>query len=188
MSMSRRTTLSALAGIAACATRAGAATDPGLAWQFKMTAIDDGMLDFATLRGKVLLVVNTASYCGYTPQYKQLEALHRALSPKGFAVVGIPSQDFGQEKGSNAEVAQFCELTYGVEFPMAGLSKVTGSQAAPFYKWVRAQTGWEPKWNFYKVLISRQGTILGTYGSDVLPDTGPLRDAIDKAVAAPAVS
>jgi glutathione peroxidase len=71
---------------------------------------------------------------------------------------------------------------------MAGLSKVTGSKAAPFYQWVRAQTGWEPKWNFYKVLISRQGTILGTYSSDVLPDTGPLRAAIDKAVAAPAVS
>jgi glutathione peroxidase len=183
MNITRRTAVA----MTAAATMA-AAPDPGPAWQFKMTAIDDGTLDFATLRGKVLLVVNTASYCGYTPQYKQLEALHRELSPKGFAVVGIPSQDFGQEKGSNAEVAQFCELTYGVEFPMAGLSKVTGSQAAPFYKWVRAQTGWEPKWNFYKVLISRQGSIVGTYSSDVLPDTGPLRDAIDKALAAPAVS
>ncbi len=183
MGISRRAALTG-AGV----LLAAAAPDPGPAWQFKMTAIDEGTLDFASLRGKVLLVVNTASYCGYTPQYKQLEALHRDLSPRGFAVVGIPSQDFGQEKGSNAEVAQFCELTYGVDFPMAGLSHVTGSKAAPFYQWVRAQTRWEPKWNFYKVLIGRDGAIAGTYASDDLPDQGRLRQAIDKAVAAPAVS
>ncbi len=183
MGISRR---AALAG--AGVLLSAAAPDPGPAWQFKMTAIDEGTLDFASLRGKVLLVVNTASYCGYTPQYKQLEALHRDLSPRGFAVVGIPSQDFGQEKGSNAEVAQFCELTYGVDFPMAGLSHVTGSKAVPFYQWVRAQTRWEPKWNFYKVLIGRDGGIVGTYASDDLPDAGRLRQAIDKAVAAPAVS
>ena len=183
MDITRRTTIA----IAASATLA-AAPAPGPAWQFKMTAIDDGTLDFATLRGKVLLVVNTASYCGYTPQYKQLEAIHRELSPKGFAVVGIPSQDFGQEKGSNAEVAQFCELTYGVEFPMAGLSHVIGRDAAPFYKWVRDQVRWEPQWNFYKVLIARDGSLLGTYSSDDLPDSGKLRQAIDKALAAPPVS
>ena len=180
MDITRRATLAA-----AALSAVAAAPDPGPAWQFKMTAIDDGTLDFSTLRGNVLLVVNTASYCGYTPQYKQLEALHRDLSHQGFAVVGIPSQDFGQEKGSNAEVAQFCELTYGVEFPMAGLSHVTGANAAPFYQWVRAQTNWEPHWNFYKVLIGRDGAILGTYSSDDLPDTGKLRQAINKAIAVP---
>ncbi len=180
MDITRRATLAA-----AAMSAVAAAPDPGPAWQFKMTSIDEGTLDFASLRGQVLLVVNTASYCGYTPQYKQLEALHRGLSPRGFAVVGIPSQDFGQEKGTNAEVAQFCELTYGVEFPMSGLSHVIGSGAAPFYKWVRGQTGWEPRWNFYKVLIGRNGAILGTYASDDLPDTGQLRQAIDRAVATP---
>ena len=179
MQITRRAALSA-----ALMTMA-AAPDPGPAWQFKMTSIDEGTLDFSSLRGKVLLVVNTASYCGYTPQYKQLEALHRTLSPKGFSVVGIPSQDFGQEKGTNAEVAQFCELTYGVDFPMAGLSHVKGAQAVPFYRWVRAQTRWEPQWNFYKVLVGRDGTILGTFSSDDMPDAGRLRAAIDKAVATP---
>ncbi len=176
MDFSRRTLLAAPLAMAA-------APAPGDIYQFKMTAIDEGTLDFATLRGKVLLVVNTASYCGYTPQYKQLEAVHRTLSPKGFSVVGIPSQDFGQEKGSNAEVAQFCELTYGVDFPMAGLSHVKGAAAVPFYRWVRTQTRWEPQWNFYKVLVARDGSILGTYSANDLPDSGPLRTAIDKAVA-----
>ena len=184
MGVTRRMALAAAGALAA----GGAAPDSGRAWQFKMPSIDDGTLDFAEFRGKVLLVVNTASYCGYTPQYKQLESLHRDLSPRGFAVVGIPSQDFGQEKASNAEVAQFCELTYGVDFPMAGLSHVTGGTAAPFYRWVRAQTRWEPKWNFYKVLVGRDGAIAGTYSSDDLPDGGRLRQAIDKAVAAPPVS
>ena len=182
--ISRRHALAALAVPALMA----AGQSPGDAWQFKMTSIDDGSLDFAAFKGKVMLVVNTASYCGYTPQYKQLEALHRSLGPKGFAVIGVPSQDFGQEKGSNAEVAQFCELTYGVDFPMAGLSHVKGAQAVPFYRWVRTQTRWEPQWNFFKVMIGRDGTILGTYGSDDLPDQGRLRDAIDKAVAAPGIS
>ncbi len=191
MSITRRTTLgsalavTALAGIAggsgARAADAGSA-GPGLAWQFKMTSIDEGALDFADYRGKVLLVVNTASFCGYTPQYTQLEALHRELGPRGFAVIGIPSQDFGQEKDSNGAVKEFCELTYGVDFPMSGISHVRGREAAPFYRWVRDQTKWEPKWNFYKVLVGRDGTVLGTYSSDDTPDQGKLHVAIDDAV------
>ena len=130
----------ALAGLAVIA----AAPAPALAWDFEFPSIDGGALDLADLRGRVLLVVNTASFCGYTSQFTQLEAAHRRLSPRGFAVVGVPSQDFGQETGSNAEVKAFCEATFGVDFPMAGLSRVRGRDAAPFYAWVKAERRWEP--------------------------------------------
>ena len=179
MIMGRR---AALVGAAVVATEAARAA-PGPVWQFRMTSIEEGTLDFAAFQGKVLLVVNTASFCGYTPQYKQLEALHRDLGPRGFAVIGIPSQDFGQEKDSNGAVKAFCELTYGVDFPMSGISHVRGANAAPFYRWVKEQTRWEPGWNFGKVLIGRDGTIVGTYDSDDLPGSGRLKQAIDKAVA-----
>jgi glutathione peroxidase len=180
----RRDVAIGLAGAAALgATPAGAAPDPGPAWQFAMTSIDEGRLDFAAFRGKTMLVVNTASFCGYTPQYEQLEALNRELGPRGFVVVGIPSQDFGQEKDSNGAVREFCELTYGVDFPMSAIAHVRGAEAAPFYRWVRAQTGWEPRWNFFKVLIGRDGRIAGTYSSDDEPVRGRLRAAIDAQVA-----
>lgn len=164
------------------AVLAGAAGPPGPAWQFQMPSIEEGTLDFASFRGKVMLVVNTASFCAYTPQYTQLEAVHRALGPRGFAVVGIPSQDFGQESDSNGAVKEFCELTYGVDFPMSGISHVRGPAAAPFYKWVRGQTGWEPRWNFHKVLIGRDGAIAGTFGGDDLPGAGRLQQAIEAAL------
>ena len=122
------TRCAALAGLAMIA----AAPAPAVAWDFAFPSIDEGALDLATLRGRVLLVVNTASFCAYTPQFRQLEAMHRDLEAKGLVVIGVPSHDFGQEKGSNADVKAFCELTYGVQFPMAGLSKVRGAEAAPF--------------------------------------------------------
>lgn len=168
----------ALAGLVATA----AAPAPTLAWDFQFPSIDEGTLDLADLRGRVLLVVNTASYCGFTPQYKQLEAVHRRLSPRGFAVVGVPSQDFGQEKGSNTEVKAFCEATFDIDFPMAGLSRVRGRGAAPFYAWVKAERGWEPGWNFAKVLVGRNGRIAGTYDSNTLPDARPLSADIEAAL------
>jgi len=128
MDVTRR---SALVG-AALATVA-AAPEPG-AWGFEFPSIDEGTLRLADYRGKVLLVVNTASFCGFTPQFKQLEAAQRALSPRGFSLIGVPSQDFGQESGTNGEVKAFCEATFGVDFPMAGLSHVRGAAAAPFYQ------------------------------------------------------
>ena len=175
MSVTRR---AALVGTAALVTVA-AAPDPGLAYQFEFPSIDEGTLRLADFKGKVLLVVNTASFCGFTPQFKQLEAAQRALSPRGFSLVGVPSQDFGQEKDTNGEVKAFCEATFNVDFPMAGISHVRGAAAAPFYKWVRAQRRWEPEWNFFKVLLARDGTVAGTYSSGELPDSGGLKAAID---------
>lgn len=155
-----------------------------LAWSYSFPSIEEGVLNFADLKGRVLLVTNTASFCGYTYQYEALEKLHADLEPKGLTVVGVPSQDFNQESATNAAVKQFCDATFGVEFPMAGLSHVRGAKAAPFYQWVRAHTGWEPSWNFNKVLIGRNGRILATFGSGDEPTGSRLRGAVDKALLA----
>ena len=171
------------ATLAAAAATMAASPAPGPAWQFTMPAIEGGALEFAAFRGRVLLVVNTASFCAFTPQYKVLEATYRALQPRGLTVIGVPSGDFGQEKDSDASVKTFCELTYGVEFPMSAIAHVRGKEAAPFYRWVAAQTRWEPRWNFFKVLIGRDGAIAGTFGAEDEPDKGRLKAAIEKALA-----
>lgn len=179
MHATRRTVLTGTAALAvgAAGPAVGAAAT---AWDFEFPSIDEGVLRLADYRGKVLLVVNTASFCGFTPQFRQLEATHRALSPRGFAVIGVPSQDFGQESATNGEVKRFCEATFDVDFPMAGISHVRGEDAAPFYKWVRAQRRWEPAWNFNKVLVARDGSIAATYASGDLPDAGSVRASIER--------
>lgn len=156
----------------------GGAAAARTAWDFSFASIEEGTLALADFRGRVLLVTNTASFCGYTYQYEQLEKLHSELGGRGLTVVGVPSQDFNQESASNAEVKQFCEATFGVAFPMAGITHVRGPEAHPFYAWVRAQTGWEPGWNFNKVLIGRDGLIRGTYGAKDEPYGTKLQAAI----------
>ena len=156
------------------------------AWDFGFPSIEDGNLDLAAFRGRVLLVTNTASFCGYTYQYKALERLHRDLSPKGLTVVGVPSQDFDQESASNGEVKTFCETRFGIDFPLAGISHVKGAQAAPFYGWVRQERTWEPGWNFNKVLIGRDGRIVATFGSADEPDGPEIQSAVAAELAKPA--
>jgi glutathione peroxidase len=134
--------------------------------------------------GKVMLVVNTASYCGYTPQYQGLEALYDKYKARGLVVLGFPSNDFEQEKGSNKEIAEFCENTYGVRFPMFAASHVKGAEANAFYKQLARATGQAPTWNFYKYLISRDGRILAAYPSKVTPDDPQLLAAIERELAA----
>jgi len=130
--------------------------------------------------GKVILVVNTASKCGFTPQYEGLEALYRELEPRGFVVLGFPSNDFaGQEPGTEAQIGEFCRSTYGVRFPMFGKTVVRGDGAHPFYRHLIAETGKSPKWNFYKYLIDRDGKVVRVFSSMTAPDSGKLRDAID---------
>lgn len=137
--------------------------------------------------GDVVLVVNTASKCGFTPQYEGLEALHAKYSDKGFAVLGFPSNDFlGQEPGTEKEIKEFCALTYGVKFPMFEKVHVKGSDATPFYRALEAKTGDEPGWNFHKYLIGRNGEVIGSFGSKIKPDDAKLVAAIEKALAAPA--
>ncbi len=132
-------------------------------------------------RGKVILVVNTASYCGFTSQYDGLEKLYARLKDRGLVVLGFPSNDFGeQEPGSEKEIADFCRLTYGVEFPMLGKSTVKGRDANPFYLALAEITGSRPKWNFHKYLINRDATQVIAYGSFTKPDDKELLQKIDE--------
>jgi glutathione peroxidase len=154
-----------------------------LAWDFSFPSIEGGTLDLHEFAGHVLLVVNTASFCGYTYQYEGLRKLHEARAADGLTVIGVPSQDFNQESPDNKTVKTFCETQFGIDFPLAGLSHVKGSSAAPFYTWVRETKSWQPNWNFNKVLIGRDGRIAGTFGSGDEPDGPKLKPAIAAALA-----
>lgn len=135
--------------------------------------------------GKVLLVVNTASKCGFTPQYEGLEALHARYGPQGLVVLGFPSGDFGgQELNDSKAIADFCFNTYGVKFPMFGKSSVKGSAANPLYVQLAKATGKTPGWNFHKYLIGRDGKPLGSYDSNVAPGSATLVAQIERALAA----
>ena len=136
--------------------------------------------------GKVLLVVNTASKCGFTPQFEGLEALHAKYKGKGFAVLGFPSGDFReQEFTDEKQIQEFCTLTYGVKFPMFEKVHIKGSEATPFYKDLLAITGEAPKWNFHKYLIGRDGRTVASFGTRTAPDDKALVAAIEAALAVP---
>lgn len=139
------------------------------------------------LAGKVLLVVNTASKCGLTPQYEGLEALHSRLESRGFSVVGFPSNDFlGQEPGTEEQIQEFCALTYGVKFPMFEKVHVVGDDVTPLYRDLEAATGEQPGWNFHKYLIGRDGKVAASFGSRTAPDDAALLERIETLLAEPA--
>lgn len=152
---------------------------------FSFTSIEGKPLPLTAFKGKAVLVVNTASACGLTPQYKGLEALWRAYKDKGLVVLGVPSNDFGaQEPGSEKEIHTFCETRFGVDFPLTSKEHVIGAAAHPLFKWIAGELGEAatPKWNFHKYLIGKDGTIAGTFGSRVEPESGELKQAIEAAL------
>lgn len=152
---------------------------------FSFTSIEGKPLPLTAFKGKAVLVVNTASACGLTPQYKGLEALWRAYKDKGLVVLGVPSNDFGaQEPGSEKEIQTFCETRFGVDFPLTSKEHVIGAGAHPLYKWIAGELGEAatPKWNFHKYLIGKDGAIAGTFGSRVEPESGELKQAIEAAL------
>jgi glutathione peroxidase len=134
--------------------------------------------------GKVVLVVNTASFCGFTPQYKGLEALDSKYRARGLVVLGFPSNDFAQESGSNKEIADFCESTFGVKFPMFAKSSVRGANANPLFKQLALASGTTPKWNFYKYLIGRDGKVVQAWSSMTAPDESAFVKVIESQLAA----
>jgi len=157
------------------------------AWDFSFASIDGGDLPLAQFRGKVVLVVNTASRCGLTPQYEAMEALYRRYRDDGFVLLGVPSNDFaGQEPGTEAEIKEFCTTRFSVDFPLAGKAQVIGDEAHPFYRWVVAERGADaaPRWNFHKVLIGRDGTIAGIFSSRTVPDAPEVTGTIETALTA----
>ena len=153
------------------------------AFDFSFPSIDGGDLPLSQWRGKPVLVVNTASFCGYTPQYKDLEAVWKRYRDKGLVVLGVPSNDFGeQEPGSAQEIKKFCEANYDVDFPLAEKQKVIGADAHPFYRWVVAELGEgaAPRWNFHKYLVSPDGQLAGAWPSAVKPTDRAVTAEIEK--------
>jgi glutathione peroxidase len=151
----------------------------------KFANLMDEPVSLCQFRGKVLLIVNTASECGYTPQYEGLEKLYRRYRDKGFAVLGFPANDFGgQEPGSNKEIAHFCQVSYGITFPVFAKTSVVGGNANPLFRELAARTGKPPRWNFHKYLIDRAGQPVAVFESAVEPEDPRVTSQIEKLLAA----
>jgi glutathione peroxidase len=153
------------------------------AYQFEFSSIDGESLPLDAWRGRPVLVVNTASYCGYTPQYGDLEALWQLFRDRGLIVLGVPSNDFGrQEPGSAAEIKEFCVTNYSVDFPLTEKYRVTGAEAHPFYRWTAEALGeaGTPRWNFHKYLIGPDGQLAGTWPAQVSPTDRRITSEIER--------
>ena len=156
------------------------------AHDFEFRSLDgDGVLALRDFAGKAVLVVNTASECGFTPQYAGLETLWEKYAGRGLVVLGVPSNDFGaQEPGDAGEIGEFCQATYGVTFPLAQKAAVIGGSAHPFYAWIAAELGEgaAPKWNFHKYLVGPDGALAGAWPSKVEPLSDELVEAVEAAL------
>jgi glutathione peroxidase len=159
-------------------------------YTLKTTSLEDKPVDFSTYGGKVTLVVNVASKCGYTPQYKGLEAVWNKYKDQGLVIIGFPSNDFGlQEPGSAKEIQEFCAKNFGVTFPlMAKCQTKAGKEQSPIFGYLGARTGMLPSWNFSKYLIGRDGQPIAFYKSGVTPEGEELTAAIEAALKAPAAA
>lgn len=156
------------------------------AHSFEFKGIEGETLALSQFKGRPVMVVNTASECGFTPQYADLEALWQRYRDRGLVVLGVPSNDFGaQEPGSEPEIKGFCETNYGIDFPLTAKQKVIGGNAHPFYRWVvdEAGEGAAPKWNFHKYLIGREGELVGLWPSKVKPLDPEIIKAIEEELA-----
>lgn len=167
----------------AAATAAGASCSVLLQHNF-LRLQDEKPQSLCQYSGKVVVVVNTASFCSFTPQYEGLEALYAKYKDKGLVVLGFPSNDFSQETGSNKEIANFCENTFGVKFPMFTKSSVAGKDANPLFKQLAAKTGTTPRWNFYKYVIARDGVSTVSFNSLSSPSSRPFVKEVEKQLAA----
>ncbi len=155
-------------------------------YHFTVKTIDEKDQSLAAYRGKVLLIVNTASRCGFTPQYKSLEAIYQEFKEQGFEVLGFPANDFmGQEPGDNSEIKKFCELKFKTTFPLFSKISVKGKDIAPLYEYLTTRSGFEGDitWNFNKFLVDRRGNVVARFGSKTDPKSPEIVDQIKKAIA-----
>lgn len=166
--MKRRLFLSLATAVSALGLAPGGAR-PQEAPTFSFPSIDGGEYDTADWRGRPVLVVNTASLCGFAGQLTDMQALHEAYSDQGLVVLAVPSDDFNQELNSGKEVSEYCQMEYGITLPMTDILPVAQGDVHPFYAWVKQQTGFAPKWNFNKVLLGPEGQILGSWRSFTKP-------------------
>ena len=151
-------------------------------FDFKINSISGEQIDLKDYKNKVVLVVNTASYCGFTNQYNDLQSLWEKYKSDGLIVLGVPSNSFNQEKKENSDVKEFCEVNFNINFPMTSLTEVKGDKAHDIYKWAKENHGNSaiPKWNFYKILINKDGKIQNTYGSFTNPMSKKITLEIEK--------
>jgi glutathione peroxidase len=157
---------------------------PGSIQDFTLNSIDGSPVPLSTYKGKVALVVNVASQCGFTPQYQGLEALYKKYQDQGFVILGFPANNFGgQEPGSDAEIKTFCTRKYSVDFPMFSKISVKGPDQAPLYRYLTATGGGDIQWNFTKFLVGRDGKVLQRVESDVEPASPEVTKAVQAAVA-----
>lgn len=174
--ISRRALMAAFA-LAPVSLHAGELT----AHDFAFRSIDDGMIRLADFAGRPMLVVNTASRCGFTYQYDQLQALYDRYREQGLVVIGVPSDDFNQELSSEAKVKEFCEVNFSIDFPMTAITPVRGTSAHPFYAWAANDMGRQnaPRWNFHKYLVDGEGRLIGAWGSGTEPTAGAIVEPIE---------
>jgi len=166
-----------------------ASADPATAYQFAFDGLFTDRVPMTAFEGEVVMVVNTASRCGFTPQYEGLQRIYSEYQARGLEIVGVPANNFmGQEPGSEEEIQEFCTLNYGVTFPMTAKTEVIGDQRHAFYAWAETQLGQAavPQWNFHKILIGRDGRLIAAFDSRTEPTSEAIRTAIDAALNAPA--
>ncbi len=168
------------------AAPAMAADKPASAYDFSFTAIEGGALPLSDFKGKVVLLVNTASRCGFTPQYTDLQATWSRYRDRGLVVLGVPSNDFGgQEPGNEAQIKEFCEVNFDVDFPLTAKEHVVGDKAHPFYRWTAQELGFaaKPRWNFHKYLIAPDGTVVDWFSTTTSPSSPKVTQAIEAQLA-----
>ena len=155
-----------------------------LAYEFEFKGIDGNYIKLSDYKNKVIIVVNVASRCGYTPQYENLQTLWSNYKDKGLIVIGVPTNNFKQEPGTNEEIKDFCETNFGINFPMTEKINVIGGKAHPFYKWAKENHGISaiPKWNFHKIIVSKNGKIIDTFASFTKPTSEKFINIVEREI------
>ena len=150
-------------------------------YDFNIESISGEMINFNKYKGKAVLVVNTASYCGFTKQYDELQSLWDNYKSRGLIVLGIPSNSFNQEKSSNSEIKEFCEVNFNIDFPLSSITNVKGENAHDIFKWAKNNHGKSaiPKWNFHKILINKEGKVEDTFASFTKPMSKKIIESIE---------
>ena len=152
---------------------------------FSFKSIDGGYLELNDYQGKAILVANTASRCGFTNQYADLEELYRGYQDQGLVVIAVPSNDFNQELSSNSKVKEFCNVSFGLTVPITEVTTIRGDQAHPFYSWLKREHNFQPKWNFYKVLLDKKGNFHSSFNSFTKPNSPSLLKVVDEVLKQP---
>ena len=152
---------------------------------FSFKSIDGGYLELNDYEGKAILVTNTASRCGFTNQYADLEELYQGYQDRGLVVIAVPSNDFNQELSSNSKVKEFCNVSFGLTVPIAEVTTIRGDEAHPFYSWLKREHNFQPKWNFYKVLLDKKGNFHSSFNSFTKPNSPSLLKVVDEVLKQP---